>query len=292
MGRIQFVCKERFGERELSYFTAFGRHWSCDVVLPHEDVPLRWLELRWIAGKWGWRPISSVGDTIGPSSWLAAGWRELQTEKGKRVVKLRGIASVELVDPSPPQPFALDLHTGRLLRRDELRTTLASIGVQRWRTADGTPLRDGAILVLDGRPLRLHLPQQIDAVAQERLSIEHADTILKLSTNLDGAVELGNTRVDLTREIVRLLLPYAEARVDPDHHREGWLTRDEAYERWLDLGGNPASESKRLGWLRGKAKTFLTRNGLGDVDALFASQRVGALYVTRIGLMPEQIVVL
>ena len=103
--------------------------------------------------------------------------------------------------------------------------------------------------------------------------------------------EVGPSRIELSAEMTRLVIPYAEARVNHYAYEDGWITREEAYERWIELGGNPSSPSQRIGWMRGKLKTHLAKAGLADVDALFESRRLGQWYANRLGLMPEQIVV-
>lgn len=288
MGRVQLTCGTTFGFRELAHSTLVGRHWSCDIVLPHADAPLRWIELRWMLGKWGWRAVAREGDTIGPATWLSPGWRLV--EPGRRgTVKLREIATIELIDASPPAPFAVDLQTGRVLLRKALQEVLSEAGYRQWRSAAGHPLADGDVLLIEGRAWRLHLPQRALQIEASTPSLLHADTLLKLDADsLTGAFELGTEQVELPTEHVRVLLPYAEALVN--EYDDAWLTRDEAYERWLDLGGNPESPAQRLGWIRGKVKSALAKRGLADVDALFESKRVGQWYGTRIGLMRDQIV--
>ncbi|MEQ1565169.1 MAG: hypothetical protein ABMA64_05985 [Myxococcota bacterium] len=289
MGRLQLTSGTTFGLRELAYTTVVGRHWSCDVLLPHEDAPLRWIELRWMLGKWGWRALSREGDTLGPSTWLSPGWRLLEPGK-KGTVKLREVATVELVDASPPGAFAVDLQSGRVLVKQALQDLLADAGYHHWRTTLGQPLADGEVLVIGGRPLRLHLPQRALATETAAPSLLHTDTLLKLDReHLTGAFEFGAERIELPTEFVRLLIPYAEALLN-EYDDDAWRTRDDAYDRWLELGGNPESTSERLGWLRGKLKAFLTKAGLADVEALFESKRVGQWYGTRIALALHQVV--
>lgn len=293
MGRIRVTCGPRLGERQLGYSMLVGRHWSCDVLLPHEEAPLRWIELRWFLGRWGWRALSREGDTIGPSTWLRPGWRVLDPkDRATRLVRLREVAQIELIDGSAPKPHAIDLQSGRTLMHDALLDALATMGMHQWRTPAGDPLRDGAVIVVGGRPLRLHLPQQAMVQPSEALSILHPDTILKIDRDtLDGAFEVGPARIELAAEMVRVLIPYAEARTNEYVYEDGWMTREETYERWKELGGNPSSPSQRIGWMRGKLKTYLARRGLQDVESLFESQRVGQWYANRLGLQPEQIVV-
>lgn len=290
MGRIQITSGTTFGQRELAYSTVIGRHWSCDIIIHHEAMPLRWVELRWLSSGWGWRAMASKGDTIGPAPWMRPGWRRVELgRRGANTIKLRDVVKIELTDADPPQPYALDLQSKRVFVRGSLQELLASVGIQRWQTATGAKLCDGDVLVIEGRPIRLHLPQRALCAEPEVPSLLHADTILKLELeSLSGAVEISELRVELTREMVRVLLPYAEVRLDEDH--TAWLTRDDAHARWLELGGNPDSPAQRIGWLRGKVRTYLQKNGLADVDSLFESQRVGQWYATRLGLMPEQVV--
>ncbi|MEN0062177.1 MAG: hypothetical protein AAGA48_08490 [Myxococcota bacterium] len=294
MGRVKITYGSHWSERPLAVSTLIGRHWSCDILLHAEEVPLRWLEIRWLGGRWGWRALSREGDTLGAGDWLRPGWRSLTvSRKANRVLRLRAAAAVELVNGDAPQPYAVDLQSGQILVKQSLAEMLGNAGFHQWRTHTGEPLNDGVVLVIEGRPLRLHLPQRVQATSGSGISsILHVDTLLKLDAEtLTGAIELGTFRVELSREIVRVLLPYAEARVNDYAHEDAWISREEAHARWLELGGNPSSPPQRLGWMRGKAKTFLARKGLSDVDGLFESRRVGGWYGTRIGLQPEQIVI-
>lgn len=293
MGRIRITCQSQWGERELATSTLVGRHWSCDVILHSPDVPLRWLELRWMASQWGWRALTQEGDTLGAGAWLRPGWRKLELgEGGRRQLRLRQVAAVELVDADPPQPFAVDLRTGRILRQRALEERLAAAGYPRWRGPSGRPLDDGAVLLVEEEVLRLHLPQRAQRAPDMRLSILHPDTLIKLDiVELTGAVEVGPTCFPLQGEMVRVLLPYVEARLEDDHAEGGWLTRDEAFARWLELGGNPTSRSQRLGWLRGKVREHLARCGLTGLEGLFESRRINTWYGTRIGLQPEQLII-
>ena len=147
------------------------------------------------------------------------------------------------------------------------------------------------MLVVEGKPWRLHLPARAAVTDEEVPSLVHTDTLLKLDVGeLEGAIELGGMRIDLSREMTRILIPYAEALTNEYQFEDAWLTRDEAHARWLELGGNPESPPQRLGWMRGKVKSYLARHGLADVDGLFESQRVGQWYGTRLGLSPDQVV--
>ncbi len=291
MGRILITGQNQWSERELATSTLIGRHWSCDVQLRSDDVPLRWLELRWLDNCWGWRALSREGDTLGAGSWLRPGWRRLAlSKKGKTQLRLRSVVALELIEDGPPQPYAVDLQNGRVLRRMALEERLQAAGFKQWRSPVGEPLQDGAVIILDGHPVRLHLPQRAPQAALKVLSILHPDALLKLKPDsLSGALEIAPTRIDLQREMVRGLLPYAEARLQDGRQDGGWLTRDEAFSRWLELGGNPDSDARRMGWVRGKIRNHLARSGLASLDRLFESQRMGQWYGTRLGLQLEQI---
>lgn len=293
MGRLKVTSGSHWGERPLATSTVIGRHWSCDILLQAPEVPLRWIELRWIEEQWGWRALSREGDTIGAGAWLRPGWRVFGgPTKASRTLRLREIVTLELMDETAPEPYAVDLQSGQVVLKQALVDLLASAGMHRWRTPLGDPLNDGAVLVIEGRPIRLHLPQRAHAAAVGEVpSILHTDTLLKLDSKaLTGALEHGPLRIDLPSEFVLLLLPYAEARVNEYAYEDAWLGREEAHARWIELGGNVQSSAQRLGWVRGKLKSYLARKGLADLDNLFESRRFGDWYGTRLGLQREQIV--
>ena len=106
----------------LAPSTLVGRSWSCIARLTHPACPLYWLEVRWIAGAWAWRALGAAGRTRGAGAHVREDWRALAAAFGRGArVTLDDACAIELVDDSPPRPFAVDALSGEPLPDEELQ---------------------------------------------------------------------------------------------------------------------------------------------------------------------------
>ena len=90
-------------------------------------------------------------------------------------------------------------------------------------------------------------------------------------------------------ECVRVLAAYALARRDENRVDGGWLTAQEIYNRWVDLGGNASSKMDRPGFERGKLRNQLTKQSVTSVKSLFERRASGARTEIRLNMPPDGI---
>lgn len=267
-----------------------GRSRRCDLALGDADVPHFWLEIRWRGDRWAWRPLTDDGRTRATGSRLDDGWRELSGR-----VSCGTHVGIELVDGAPPEPFVIDLVSGHSLRGSALDAVLeiradAVLPADWEASGDLRPLRDGDVVVLDGRAWRVALPGPVTPTDGTALDLGSPHLQLDVDcAALTATFTEGRTQAAVHGEPVRVLAAYAIARVELDAFG-GWLTATEAFDRWVALGGNPQSPRERVGWLKGKLRAELSTRRAGNLAALFENRREGGS-ASRIALSPERIAV-
>ncbi len=270
-----------------------GRGAACLVRLDDPSVPTHWLEIRWIEGGWRWRTLAAAARTRGTGMLHDDGWRGLPvtTEGRPQRIRLDDVASVALLEGGAPTPFALDLHTGKTVEGEAL-SALVEVhdDLVLPLDAEGDPARalpDGAVIVHEGRPWRLHLAGTPDPTRLVRVDLARAGITVEVDPErLSATFYQGEVDVSVTGEHVRVLAAYALARRE-DAPRGGWLTPEAAWERWRALGGNPGSPVARLGWDRGRCRAHLARVGIAGVEHLFETRRMQGLPEVRIGVEVE-----
>ena len=289
MATLSWWTRQARGVRPVPSSGLVGRSKRCDVALDDLDVPHFWREIRWRGDRWAWRTLSDDGRTRGAGTRLDDGWREF----GGRVTCGEHVG-VEIVDPSAPEPFVVDLIDGTTLRGDALDRVLEVrsdvVLPADWESNAARPLEDGDVVVLDGRPWRVALPGPVMPTAGTELDLAQPDVYLDVDLpNLTAVFSRGRTQAAVHAEAVRILAVFAMARRD-DSSDGGWLTTAEAFEGWIGLGGNAASPRERIGWLKGKLRTELSTRRVGNIGVLFENRRDG-VPVSRLGLDPTRITV-
>ena len=143
------------------------------------------------------------------------------------------------------------------------------------------------MLVHGGRALRVHLPDAPEPTVRalidlrlNRASLEFDDNALRATFHQNGV------EAAISGEHVRTLAAYALAR-RADRPAGGWLDTGAAWERWLQLGGNPSSPAARLGWDRGRCRSHLTRVGVTGVEAVFETRRMHRSTEIRLAVVVE-----
>ncbi|MEL6908478.1 MAG: hypothetical protein AAFP22_23915, partial [Planctomycetota bacterium] len=216
--------------------------------------------------RWSWRCLAGEDNTRGPGRVELGGWRAL--EVGGRVLGPSDVALV-LVDDTPPEPFVVDLGTGRPLDDDTLDQ------VVEWRAsgffpvgaeADPdfvAPLEDGQSFVSAGRLLRFHAGHAPTTTARSAVSLQSGRCEITVTLRPAPMLQVvdGTASVDVAAEFVRVVAPYLEARRD-DVPRGGWLSLDDAYGRWLELGGSANSDRDRVAQDRSRLCRSLAKQGL------------------------------
>jgi len=150
-------------------------------------------------------------------------------------------------------------------------------------------LRDGEVIVVDGRAWRVHVPWLPVDTSRRWVDVSDPTCVLDLDREtLCATFTTSRGSVSARGECVRVLLAYAQARRDepPD---EGWLPSAEAHAAWVTLGGNPDSVVERLSWERGKLRTALVRAGATGLEALFERRTWAGVPEFRLGLAPRSI---
>jgi hypothetical protein len=264
----------------LAATTLVGRHWSCGVHVPCARLPSFWLELRWTEEGWRWRELAGDGTTQSAGPVLGGGWRALTSR-----VRWDANLWVALDQDAPPVPALVDLVGGEWLTGEPLDAWLEEAEGARWVPAgEGPPthrLVDGEVVVLQGRTWRYLAGVPATATRTEAFHVQHRDVRIDIDLpRLEATVRCGRHAVLVHGECVRVLAVYVEARARGD----GWLTRTEAWDAWVALGGNPASAPERLGWERGKLRTQLARQGVLGVQDLFETRSEERVWELRLAV--------
>lgn len=267
-------------EVPLAATTLVGRHWSCGVTLAAPRLPAFWLEVRWTEAGWRWRELSGEGATTSSGPVLEGGWRAL----GARV-RWDPDLWIALPESTPPVPALVDLVDGSWKTGEDLDAWLEEAEGAHWlhegEHAPTRRLQDGEVVSLGGRPWRFLAGAPFTPTHTEAFHVLHRDVRLEVDLAAqEASVRCGRQVVVVRGECVRVLAVYQAAQCRGD----GWLTRTEAWEQWVALGGNPASTPDRLGWERGKLRTQLARQGLLGVHELFESRTVERVWELRLAV--------
>ncbi len=290
MSTLRIIDGESRRTVPLSTSSLVGRGWACHARLRHAAAPLYWLELRWLAGAWGWRALAAEARTRGGGPFLSGGWRAF-APAGARPPRLTLAADlwVELADPGPPVAFLTDIATGELVEPEAVESALelhadAVLPV----AADGAraaALADGAVCVVGGRAVRVHVPSRDCDTLGTRVDLSQDDLYVELDAEAQVArFSQGNAEVTARGACVRLLAVYIAAR-EADVPGGGWLTPDEALAGWVALGGPADSSPERVAWERAKLRGQLSRAGAIGVEALYEVRRDGDSVRTRVRVL-------
>ena len=295
MGRLSVSILGRVSEHELVESTLIGRHPCCHIRLQDGRISMVWVEVRHTELGWAWREFGDTGTTRGTGAVLEGGWRLLvRGARTGRVTCCDGV-HVELVDDRPPAPMARSLTTGETLSGPEFEALFEiHDGVARpvgWDVEPalaGVSASDHAVVVLDGAAYQVFLPTPGAQTARGELDVSHADTRLEIDLQaLTANLTLGAAELQLTGEPVRALAAYAMSRHGEHFEDGGWLTREEAHQRWVELGGKEDTPLERIAWERGKLRTALARKGARHVAALFEVRRTGRQAEVRCRFAPN-----
>ncbi len=243
---------------------------------------------------WAWRTMASNDRTRGSGALLPDGWRALSTQAR---IRWDDAAWVQLDAAGPPELVLFDDASGDTLTGEALDAVLE---VREGRvlplTADGASdadLPDGARVSDGRRTWRLLRPDALAATDTQGFAVTHPELHLDIDLpQLALTLTVPHGSVTVRGAAVRAIAPYAFARRDGPRDDGGWLTLREAWTWWCDLGGRAASSPDRLGWERGKVRTWLARSGVRELDALFETRRTAEGAVTRLGVAPESIEVM
>jgi hypothetical protein len=288
MGALLYAWADRRHLTPLAPVTLVGRAPACLARVDHPACPAHWLEIRWSGTQWQWRPLAAPERSRGTGRALADGWQSLErsANQGTRVA-LGADAWVELLDDGPPEPFAWDVLADRPvegpaleevaeLRGDQL-LPLAAEGDPRAALADGQhwvhPTPDGP------RTLRAHVPTPFPPTLAVRIDLRqgHTEVLVDLRT-LKATFRQGATSVTVQGSCVRTLVVYQRARDEAD----GWLSAIEAWNAWVELGGNRELQVEAVAWDRARLRRMLDRARVGNLDLLFEQRKEGPFVKVRL----------
>jgi hypothetical protein len=292
MGWVSIRVNNEKRRLQLSRSSLFGRHQICHGHLSHRDVPLHWLEIRWLGDGWGWRLLQGGSSrTKGTGKALSGGWRVLALGGD---VRCGSDVIVELEDAGAPALFAQDLESGECLQGEALEEW-----VEIWKGCVyplgsdhelERAIGDCEVRVILGRAFRFYVPGMLVNTDRQRLSIAHPECALDLMPKLMQAVfTVGEAEVLIKGECVRVLLAYARARVEDTIDEGGWLSRRELFQLWQQLGGHEHSSEERVGWEKGKLRTRLTRAGAVGAETLFENRYFEGSALSRLVLPAERV---
>jgi hypothetical protein len=289
MGALLVACGEARRVLPLPTACIVGRGPACLVRVDHPACPAHWLELRWRGDGWAWRALNAAERTRATGAFIGDGWRAMEVGpvRGTRV-SLAGEAWIELVDAGPPEPFAWDVLadaplTGDALdevaeRRGEALLPLSAEGDATQALADGACwLHVGP----DGpRTLRAHVPAPFTPTLTTKIDLGRGGVHVEIDLAAQSATFVqGDARVSITGACVRTLTTYARARSADG----GWLTAEEAWLAWSELGGPDGPPREVVAWERARLRRLLDRAGVAGVDALFTVRKEGGLARVRLG---------
>lgn len=264
----------------------FGRSPEFGMrTIPVKNLPLFWLEIRWMSGQWVWRALNSEEETRGKGGVLAHGWRTFQERVYFRSPNL---VMLELFDDSPPEAMVESLTENRLIPTNEFQGL--HVGDAGYRVEpEGAVLTNGASFVWKGDAYRLWLPQSYSPSVESVLQVDNEDLRLDIyPKSLRAVFSLGVNSASIQGEVVRVLWMYALER----RRGEGWVDSGTALEAWIDLGGNKSSDVARISWERNKLRKQLLDQSVLGVDHLFERYRQNTIWFHRLNLNINQIAIL
>ncbi|MFM2245596.1 MAG: hypothetical protein RL071_1670 [Pseudomonadota bacterium] len=276
-----------------------GRAPACLVQLQQPVCPAHWLEVRWGPEGWSWRPLAALERTRGSGPHRPNGWRglEVTAERGTRVA-LAGDAYIELVEGGPPEPFAWDCAAAQPVTGEALERVAELLGgLMLPIAAEGDPaaaLQDGALWVhRDGdrlQILRAHVPASLPETLDTRLDLGRGAVSVEVDLGASVAdLVQGSARVQVSGQAVRTFALYARARA-ADPAGEGWLSANDAWAAWLELGGAAEATVEAVSWERTRLRQLLHRARVGSVEAVFARRKVGAFIQIRLGDVISEVI--
>ena len=264
----------------------FGRSPEFGMrMIPVKNLPLFWLEVRWMSGQWVWRTLNSAEETRGKGGVLAHGWRIFQD---RVYFRSPNIVLLELFDNGPPEAMVESLTEGSLIPTSEFNGL--HIGDAGYRVnMESAILTNGESFVWKGEAYRLWLPQNYAPSIERILQLSHETLRLDIyPKSLRAVFSSGMNSVVIQGELVRVLWMYALERLQGD----GWVDSITALDAWIKLGGNRNSDVARISWERNKLRKLLLDQAVQGVDQLFERYRQQTVWFHRLSLDQSQIAIL
>ena len=259
----------------LKEHTILGRSPKTDILLNFPSVPNLWMEIRYLNGDWLWNVLNGEGDTVGAGSYTQNHWRHFSKK-----IRFNNIISLELIDNTQPETLIEDNNKNFLpLSNFPLIQQLSKLNFQ----LHDQPLTNGTAFIYNNQIYTLWVPGYSYAT-EENSTIDVNDGILKIDLDVLTAVfDFGSRQYTLTGEAARSLSVYAMAR----NSDSMWLTTEEAFLDWINLGGSEESPSERINWERNKIIGKLSKQGTFPISVLFQRRRRGASWEHKLDFNGE-----
>jgi len=283
MGMILLKYGLRVKRLPLLESNGFGRSPEFGMrSIPVKNLPLFWLEVRWISGQWAWRALNLEDETRGKGALLPHGWK---TFHDRIYFRNPNVVLLELFDDGPPEVMIESLSANTLIPVSEFQGL--HIGDAGYRVDRSMPLlSNGDSFVWNGGAYRLWIPQNYAPSIETTVLLSDPLCRLDIYPNLLKATfSLGRNSISLQGELVRMLLVYARERLNG----EGWVESTTALDAWVAAGGNANSDVARVSWERNKIRKQLLDQSVLGVDHLFDRFRQGTVWSHRLNLHPKQV---
>ena len=246
-----------------------------------QKLPEFWLEIRYFRKQWHWRALEGLDKTKGVGTFVDPNWRQFTSS-----IKYANVLKVDLLSDRPPQPLWENLNTHRRLplvdmegcTQDESGFHIETEGGQR-------TLQNGEIFTHNHSPVAVWIPEDIQPTLDDFLKINHIKNI-DIDLKRGKMVFTGSQSQSIVYqgEGTRVLAAYVLAGSEkPDR----WVSNQDVYSCWIDLGGNPDSKVARINWERNKLCTSLYKAGIAGTQQMFDRVRRGQTWFMQLNIEPE-----
>jgi hypothetical protein len=275
MGQILVNQMGRTTIIPLKEHTILGRSPKSDILIRLSNVPSLWLEIRYIQGHWLWNVLNGDDNTMGAGPYTHNHWRRFSKK-----IRFNNQITLELIDDTAPQILIEDTDKGFHQLNDF--PLIEQVSTSKFKVANQI-LENGTAFIYDGTIYTIWIPGSVHNTED---SVPSEMDLGILSLNLDACkatFEFGPRKYLLTGESVRALATYALA-LQGD---TPWLTTEEAFVDWVNLGGSNESPTERITWERNKIMGKLSKQGLFPLSNLFQRRRRGVAWEHRLDFSGE-----
>ena len=243
-----------------------------------QKLPEFWLEIRYFHNRWHWRALEGQDKTKGAGAFVEPNWRQFTSS-----IKYANALTINLLSNHPPQPLWENLKTHqRQLLVDLIGCQQDEQGFHLETEAGLQLLQNGDTLTHHDQPISIWIPQDIQPTLDDFLSlasVKHID--IELSSLQMTFTGHKSQSVPFQGEGTRLLAAYVLASREKS---DGWVSNDDVYPHWLEIGGNSESKVDRISWERNKLCSALFNAGLAGTQNMFDRIRRGQTWYMHLNI--------